>query len=366
MVLQIVTACYVALRTILTIGLLRRQPSSSDQPRVSVIVAARNEAEALPRLLRSLLDQSYRDYEVIVVDDRSTDETPRVLAFWPTRDNRLRVVRIADAPEGRAPKIHALEHGITAADGDIFLFTDADCAVPPHWIAGMVQCFGPDVGAVIGYVGLRAANGTLLEHVQALDYFAMMAMTAGATKLGHPLGAAGANLGYRRVAYDQAGGFAAFPPGAVADDMVLLQRVLDRTAWRVRFCDDPRAFVTADAEPTLRQLLNQRVRWMAGGQEVLRHNPALLATSTLIGLFNGILLGFPLFLFRCDLRRILLQALLWRVLADALHFGVAAVRFRRVDLLRYLPLWIVLQLPYTLCLPLYSLLRKWSWKGAQP
>jgi hypothetical protein len=51
-----------------------------------------------------------------------------------------------------------------------------------------------------------------------------------------------------------------------------------------------------------------------------------------------------------------------RTVADALHLGVAAVRFRRVDLLWYMPLWSLLQIPYTVLLPVYSASRKWSWK----
>ncbi|HEX6291383.1 MAG TPA: glycosyltransferase [Herpetosiphonaceae bacterium] len=362
MLLQCVTACYLALRTVLTYGLLRRPARTTARPSVSIVVAARDEAATLPRLLDALLRQSYADYEVIVVDDRSTDATPDVLRERQARDPRLQVVTVSEVPEDRTPKIHALSQGIARARGAVLLLTDADCRVPPTWVAGMAACFTRDVGAVLGYVELHAPNGTLLEQLQALDYFSMMATMAGATNLDHPVGAAGANLAYRRAAYDQAGGFEQMLPGAVADDMVLLQHVLDRTVWRVAFCDDPGTFVSTTAEPTLRQALDQRVRWMAGGQEVLRHNPALLATSLLIGLLNGLLLSFPILLARRDLRRALAQALLGRALGDAVHLGVAAARFRRWDLLRYLPLWIVLQVPYTVLLPVYSSVSNWSWK----
>lgn len=363
MLLRIVAVCYALLRCLLTFGLLRRKPRSHARPGVSVIVAARNEAADLPRLLRCLLDQTCADYEVIVVDDRSTDETAQVVAQWQARDDRLRLLQIADVPPDRAPKMHALAQGVNQSRGELLMFTDADCEVPRTWIEGTVSYLEPDVGAIIGYVGLRAANNTLMEHVQAFDYFAMMATTAGATGWGQPLGAAGANLAYRRVAYDEAGGFEAMPPGAVADDMLLLQRVIDRTGWGVVFCDDPRAFITTDAEPTLGRLFNQRVRWIAGGGDVIKDNPALLATGVIMGTLNGMLLAFPLFWRRPRLRRALLQAIAIRSLAEALHFGVAAARFRRADLLLYWPLWSVIQIPYTQVLPLLSLGRRWKWKA---
>lgn len=365
MLLSIVAACYAALRVVLTLGLLRRPARSAQQPPISIVVAARDEAAALRTLLPALLSQDYPDYEVIIVDDRSADATPELLAEWQGRDPRLIAVRIEELPEGRSPKMHALAEGIKQARGELLLLTDADCAVPPSWAAATAATFTTEVGAVIGYVDLRAVGGTLMEQLQSFDYLTMMATTAGATKLGHPLGGGGANLAYRRAAYDQAGGFTAMPSGAVADDMLLIQRVLSETGWHVAFCDDERAFIGTTAEPVLTDLLDQRTRWMAGGQEVLRDNLPLLVSSSLIGTFNGMLLGFPLWLTRRSLRRVLLLSVIMRVLADLLHFGVAAVRFRRVGLLRYLPLWMLAQPPYTIGLPLYSLVRGWSWKGTK-
>lgn len=361
MLLYIITGCYAAMRALLAWAAWRHTPRHASQPFVSVIVAAHNEAATLPALLESLLNQTYPRYEVIIVDDRSADATQAILTEWSARDERLTIVRLDDVPPDVTPKMHALARGIARARGEILLLTDADCHVPPTWIVGMTAAFGPRTGVVIGYVRLRAANGTLFEQIQALDYFHMMAMTAAATKLGHPLGAGGANLAYRRTAYDAVGGFDAMPRGAVADDMLLLQRVLDRTAWRAAFCDDARAFITTPAEPTLQQLLQQRARWMAGGAEVLGRNWPLLISSSLIGTINGLMLSAPLLLLRRDLRRPTLALILGRSLADLLHLGQAARRLRATDLLRYLPLWIIAQVPYTIALPLYSRVAAWGW-----
>ena len=98
----------------------------STAPRVSIIVAARNEETNLEAALESLLAQDYPDLELTVVDDRSSDATPAILARVQARDARLRVVRIDRLPAGWLGKNYALERGAAAASGDILVFADAD------------------------------------------------------------------------------------------------------------------------------------------------------------------------------------------------------------------------------------------------
>jgi glycosyltransferase involved in cell wall biosynthesis/uncharacterized membrane protein YhdT len=95
-------------------------------PRVSIVVAARNEAHGIEAALDSLLAQDYPDYEIFVVDDRSRDATPEILARAAARDHRLRVIRVNELPAGWLGKNHALDCGARAAHGAILVFTDAD------------------------------------------------------------------------------------------------------------------------------------------------------------------------------------------------------------------------------------------------
>ena len=362
MVLEIVAVWYALLRAALAWGSTRRQRTITEQPFVSVVVAARNEAAHLPHLFQSLTAQTYPHYEIIVVDDRSTDDTPRLLATWERRDPRVRSVRVEQDPGTRSPKIAALQHGITHARGDLLLFTDADCTMPPTWIACMATYFAPGIGAVIGYAELTAPNNRVIEQIQAFDYFANMTLAAGATKLGRPLGAGGANIAYRRTAYDEAGGFAALPSHVIADDMALVQQIADHTACRIAFCDDPGAVVRSPAVPTPRDAVNRQLRWMHGGGDVLHRNWPLLVISGTLGVFNGMLLGFPSFLRTARLRRSLRRALALRLVVDLGAYGIMARRVRHVGLLRYFPLWLPVHIVWTNVLPILSWMRGWRWK----
>jgi glycosyltransferase involved in cell wall biosynthesis len=112
--------------------------AGSDAPKVSVIVAARNEARNIERALQSVLAQDYRNLEFIVVDDRSTDETGRILDQMVRNDPRLRVVHVTDLPPGWLGKNHALHFGAERATGEWLLFTDADVVMEASVISRAV------------------------------------------------------------------------------------------------------------------------------------------------------------------------------------------------------------------------------------
>jgi cellulose synthase/poly-beta-1,6-N-acetylglucosamine synthase-like glycosyltransferase len=100
-------------------------------PRVSIMFAARDEAEKLSPALASLLALDYPDYEVIAVDDRSSDATGRIMEEFAARDSRLRVTHISDLPPGWLGKPHALNSAYQLATAPWLVFTDADVIFAP-------------------------------------------------------------------------------------------------------------------------------------------------------------------------------------------------------------------------------------------
>ena len=100
-------------------------------PRISVIVAARNEERNIEAAVTSLLNQDYADYELLVVDDRSTDSTGAILDRVAQRESRLKVLHLTELPPGWLGKNHALDVGARQATGDFLLFTDADVVLDP-------------------------------------------------------------------------------------------------------------------------------------------------------------------------------------------------------------------------------------------
>ena len=104
-------------------------------PSLSIVIPACNEAANIEGAVESLLQQDYPDFELILVDDRSTDGTGQIVDRLARREPRIRALHVNTLPEGWLGKVHALERGVEVAKGDWLLFTDADV----HFAAGTLS-----------------------------------------------------------------------------------------------------------------------------------------------------------------------------------------------------------------------------------
>lgn len=119
--------------TSLTAPRLRDQhpPMPAEWPTLSVVIPARDEAETLPAALASLRAQSYPNWEIVLVNDRSTDGTGALIDQLADEDVRIVAVHIEHLPEGWLGKVHAMEQGLQRATGSLVLFADADTHYAP-------------------------------------------------------------------------------------------------------------------------------------------------------------------------------------------------------------------------------------------
>jgi len=119
-------ALYMAVRNLLFIHRNSLRPFVTNGPRVSVLIPVRNEELTIGRCLDSLLNQSYSNYEIIILDDLSSDNTGKILSAYEAAHSSISVVQGKPLPEGWYGKNHALHQLAAEASGEIFLFTDAD------------------------------------------------------------------------------------------------------------------------------------------------------------------------------------------------------------------------------------------------
>jgi chlorobactene glucosyltransferase len=225
---------------------------------VSIIVPARNEERNIRRCVTSLLEQQYDDYEVIVVDDCSTDSTADILdeiALTHPQGHRLWVLRLRDLPKGWAGKPHALHAGAMEAHGDWLLFTDADTWHAPDALQFAVT------KALVDSIDLLS-----LGTEQELPGFwnkVMMPMAYLGISMQYPMKlvndpdspvaiANGQYILLRRTAYDILGGYARPDLRNTLLDDRDLARIVKENGFRLQFLDG-RGLVHVRMYSTLRE-----------------------------------------------------------------------------------------------------------------
>ncbi|HEX8326241.1 MAG TPA: glycosyltransferase [Hymenobacter sp.] len=239
----------------------RRQRGRVPRPRVSILVAARNEEADIGRCLRSLAALNYPAgrLEIIIADDGSTDNTAGVVADFIRDKPQFRLLSVTHRLGSARGKGNALAHLCRAATTDYFLFTDADMTVSPDWVTAMVGAVTPEVGVV---TGITTAEGNLFGRLQGLDWLFGLNLIRILADRGLPASAVGNNMLVTRAAYESTGGFESFD-FTVSDDLQLFQAVTAKGYGFRNLCE-PQALGVSMPQPTVRALLLQRKRWMNG------------------------------------------------------------------------------------------------------
>jgi biofilm PGA synthesis N-glycosyltransferase PgaC len=174
---------------------------------VSVILCARNEEENLRNFLPAILEQDYPDYEVIVVNDCSEDNSFEVLGEYLKKYPHLRISNICKDPKFTHNKKFAQFIGIKAAKNEILIFTDADCRPESDkWLAGMASHFDNNTDFVLGYGGYFSKKGLLNKYIR-YDSMTIAMQYLGMAIRGIPYMGVGRNLAYRRSVFFKNKGF---------------------------------------------------------------------------------------------------------------------------------------------------------------
>ncbi len=239
-------------------------------PRVSVLVPAYREALVLDATLEALHVLDYPDYEVVVVDDGSPDNTAEVARGHARRDRRFRLLR-KEVNEGKAL---AMNDAIPLLTGEVVVVVDADARLRAGALKPIVAHFVrlPRVGAVTG--NPRVANRTtLLAELQTLEFTSIVSLLRRAQVVwGRMLTVSGVISAFRVSALRDVG---LFDPSMATEDIDVSWR-LQRAFYDIRY--EPRALVDMTVPAGWRALWRQRRRWALGLVQVLRRHAAVMIT----------------------------------------------------------------------------------------
>jgi chlorobactene glucosyltransferase len=214
-----------------------REPKS-DLPSLSIIVPARNEEQNIARCVNSLLSTRYPDFEVIVIDDRSTDATLRIVDAIAEGDPRLKVVAGEQLPDGWVGKPWALAQGARVARGAWLLFTDADTEHEPLAATSALQCALENGYGVVSLLTDQQTIGLAERLLLPTILFVIMLGVGGTDDVNDPRKPDvaifnGQYILVSRVAYDAIGGHEAVR-AEIAEDLELARRF--KRDGRFRIC----------------------------------------------------------------------------------------------------------------------------------
>ena len=350
---------YLTLIVWLWLG-LRRQPVSTvgDVPSVSILIAARNEENYIEECLKSIKDQKYEGaWEVIVVDDRSTDNTYDIVSAMSLGWDKLCVVSAPNPPKLLCPKKSALEAGIEIANGEILLFTDADCVVPFNWIRSMVSHFDSDVGFVAGYAA-TGRGSSFLQHVLSVENMAIGALAVGSFAQSKPLSCSGRNLGYRKSVFSEVGGFAECGYLVGGDDVYMMRIIKRHAKWKM--CFNRESVVRSRPAPLkIISIVHQKIRHAAKGSNY--SGPAYFLGISVYLYHWGILAGLVLWLSTGLISS-------WWVSFWGVRFIFDFILLRKMQTidsfngLSVLPFIEILYIPYVCFFPIAARMGFFKWK----
>lgn len=231
-------------------------PVRDKRPPVSVVICARNEVQNLKRLIPKLAVQQYPDYEIIVVDDASTDNSAAIILEFQKKYPILHLLKIAS--KSSTGKKEALTQGIQAAKHEVLLLTDADCfPASTYWIDSMVSRLNREQEIVLGFSPYRPESSFLNKWIRfetiysATQYFSF-------ALAGMPYMGVGRNLGYTRSLFLRNRGFSGHRHLASGDDDLFINQSANKHNCAINL--DPASFVFSLAKSNWKRYYYQKTR----------------------------------------------------------------------------------------------------------
>ena len=294
----------------------KKKHTTAYTPPISVVIAARNEEQNLVKNLPLILNQEYPNFEVIVVNDRSWDESLDVLIALEQQYEHLRFVDIPDVGKDGYAKKMALTLGIKAAQYDRLLFTDADCYPKNNtWIKEMAQGFNNNKMLVLGAGPYEYKRGIINKLIRfdaimiAIQYLSM-------AKAKIPYMGVGRNLGYTKELYDSVRGFKSHYFIPSGDDDLFVNEAASRKNTSVIFNENAITFSTP--KTTYREWKEQKTRHFTTGNRYKNYQLFLLGLfpfSLLLFYSSAIILAiihiFPLYILGIVSFKIIIQILIF-------------------------------------------------------
>jgi len=331
-------------------------------PSVSVVICAKNEFENLSINLPLVLEQDYPNFEVILVNDYSEDDSFFLLKSLEEKYRNFRVINLRENVNFFAGKKLALAVGIKSAKNEYLLLTDADCRPAGNqWIRSMVQGFENDREIVLGFGGYESEKGFFNKLIR-YDTISIALQYMGMALAGKPYMGVGRNLAYKKSLFYKAGGFASHYKINSGDDDLFVNHASNNKNTSVIFA--PQGFTYSTPKKTFSQWFRQKKRHMSTG--IYYRKPDIIR----LGMYSVSSLLFYLMFVSILISPVSIEFLgagiglfLWRTISLMLIHYYSGKKFMESKLFLYSPIFdflIVLLNPVFALSNLFYRKNKWK------
>lgn len=308
--------------------------SSQNNIPISVIICAKNESENLKKFLPSIISQKYSNFEIVLINDASNDDTLEVMEAFSKDHSNIKIVNVENNEAFWGNKKYALTLGIKAAKYDSLLFTDADCEpVSKYWVSEMSSHFNDKKTIILGYGGYSKVKNSFLNKLirfetltTALQYFSF-------TKVGMPYMGVGRNLAYTKAEFFKANGFVDHMKIKSGDDDLFINQIANKNNTAICFSKD--SFTESIPEKTFKSWFKQKRRHVSTAKHYkLKHKISLSLIYISNFLFWTLAIGLFITLFNWE---IVLALFLFRFIIQYVVFGDTAKKLNEKDLIIFFP-----------------------------
>lgn len=322
----------------------RELTGSAPKKGVSIIIAARNESENLFRNLPFILEQDYPEFEVIVVNHQSMDDSEYILDAYTKQYKNLRIIKVERSQHLKYGKKLPLTIGIKGAKYEHMLFTDADCKPASNqWVKNMMQHFDDQKQIVLGY-GPYVKSKSFLNKVIRFDTAWIAMSYISMAKAGIPYMGIGRNMAYTKTAFNSVGGFKSHYSLSSGDDDLFIQEAAKNKNYSINI--DPESYCYSKTPKTWENWFKQKSRHYttSGKYKVFKKLMLGIYPLTLL-----ILLGsFVSLLFDSEFIWLSLVIFILLLLMKWLILGKAFAKLKESKFIALLP---VLDIAYAILVP---------------
>ncbi len=322
---------------------------------ISVIVCAKNEAENLKNFLPSIISQEYPSFEIVLINDASSDDTLEVMEAFSEKHSNIKIVDVKNTEAFWGNKKYALTLGIKASKYNHLLFTDADCKpLSKYWIKEMSSHFSNEKSIVLGYGAYSKTKKSFLNKlirfetlITAIHYFSF-------ANQGLPYMGIGRNLAYTKDEFFKANGYISHIKVRSGDDDLFINQIASKT--NTAMCVSNESITESIPETTLKDWFNQKRRHISTANYYkLKHKILLITIYTTNLLFW--LFGFIL-LISLHYGLVVTMLFLMKLIFQYIIIGTSSKKLNEKDLLLLIPILEVFLIIFQLTIFINNLVSK--------